>query len=46
MSPERHNPEEPVFSLEEPDRRTKIGRVLMVLIAVFLVGFIWYSSTS
>jgi hypothetical protein len=46
MVPERHNPEEPVFRLEEPDRRTKIGRWLMVLIAAFLVLFTWYSSTS
>lgn len=41
---EKHNPEEPVFKLEEPDRRTKIGRILIVLIVVFLAMFVVYSS--
>lgn len=39
-----HDPREPEFRLEETDRRTKIGRVLMVLIFLFVVGFAWMTS--
>ena len=39
-----HNPLEPEFRVEETDRRTKIGRVLMVLIFAFVIGFAWMTS--
>ena len=39
-----HNPLEPEFRVEETDRRTKIGRLLMVLIFLFVVGFAWMTS--
>lgn len=41
---QHHNPLEPEFRVEETDRRTKIGRLLMVLIFLFVVGFAWMTS--
>jgi hypothetical protein len=39
-----HDPAEPEFRLEETDRRTKIGRVLMVVILATVVAFAWWTS--
>jgi hypothetical protein len=44
MDTSRHNPEEPVFRLEETDRRTKIARMLMVLIVAIVVAFAWWTT--
>jgi hypothetical protein len=46
MDTSRHNPEEPVFRLEETDRRTKIARLLMALIILFVAGYAMYASGS
>ena len=44
MNVAKHNPEEPVFALEETDRRTKVTRALMAVIVVALGAFAWYSA--
>lgn len=42
----KHNPLEPEFRLEETDRRTKVGRVLMVVIAAVVLAVLWFSSVG
>jgi hypothetical protein len=39
-----HDPAEPEFRLEETDRRTKIGRILMVVIVTIVVAVAWFTS--
>lgn len=46
MTTEKHNPLEPEFRLEETDRRTKIGRVLMIVAVVAATAFAWYTSAG
>lgn len=46
MTTEKHNPLEPEFRLEETDRRTKIGRVMMVIVIVAAVAFAWMTSAG
>jgi len=46
MTTEKHNPLEPEFRLEETDRRTKIGRVLMAVAIVAAVAIAWLTSGS
>lgn len=41
-----HDPGEPEFRLEETDRRTIVGRILMVLILAVVVAFAWWTSGS
>ena len=44
MDPVRHNPLEPEFRLEETDRRTKIGRLLMGLMLALADAIAWWAS--
>jgi hypothetical protein len=39
-----HDPAEPEFRVEETDRRTKIGRILMVAIVAIVVAVAWLTS--
>jgi hypothetical protein len=45
VTTQKHNPLEPEFRVEETDRRTKIGRVLMIAAVAVAAVLAWMSSS-
>lgn len=45
VTTQKHNPLEPEFRLEETDRRTKIGRVVMIAVVAAVAVLAWMTSS-